>query len=534
MKLTDYIAEFLTKYSKHIFVGTGGCIVHLLDSIDKNPRLKNIPCENEQGAAIAAEAYYRVNKKLGVAVSTSGPGMINLIQGIACAYFDSIPSLFISGQPPVSHLKGVCKVRQMGFQETDVIGVVKPITKYAVLVTDPSRIRYELEKLVYTAFADRPGPVLLDLPDDIQRAQINPKQLKSFKPPAVDYKISKAVIDKTLFLIKKSKRPVVVVGGGVKLGKAEKELKTFLSKTRIPFATSWSTIDMFLDDAPGLIGNFGVSANRAGNFTVQNSDLIISLGSRLDTHMAGSRMSSFAPKAKKILIDIDKAELSKNNGMNVDLRVHCPVKIFLNAINTRKIVTGDLKIWRGKIREWRNKYPVCLKKYYRQKRKVNPYVFMNELSRETKAGDIIITDAGATLTWTMQAYKIRNPQLLFSAFNHSPMGYALPASIGAQFAAPKKQIICITGDGGMQMNIQEIETIVYNKLPIKIFLINNGEYGIIKQTQDTWLNSRYVASDPDGGLGFPDFQKVARAYGLKTAEINNHKELNRIIKMVLE
>lgn len=533
MKLSDYVADFLSKYTGHVFVGNGGCVVHILDSIDKHKELKNIPCENEQGAAIAAEAYSRVSGKLGVAIATSGPGMINLMQGIACAYYDSIPALFISGASPTSQLRGECKVRQLGFQEMDVVGITMPLTKYAVLITDPKKIRHELEKLIYMAHEGRPGPVMLDLPDDLQRAEINPQELESFITPKDDWKVDNSLLNETLRLIKEAKRPVIVVGGGVKLAKAEGLCRKFLDKSGIPYATTWSTIDMFLDDQPGLIGNFGISANRAGNFAVQNSDLILSLGSRLDTHQTGSKVSRFAPGAKKIMVDIDREELFKNNGLNVDVRIHCELKAFLSEINKREIGTSGLSEWKKKIKFWRERYPICPLENYKQTKKINPYVFMNELSKETSEGDIVITDAGATLTWTMQGYKIRRPQMLFSAFNHSPMGYALPASIGAQFAASNRRVICIIGDGGMQMNVQELETIEHNRLPIKIFVINNGEYGIIKQTQDTWLNSRYVAADPASGLGFPDICKVAKAYGIKTIAIGKHSDLNKRIRYVL-
>ena len=533
MKLSDYVAKFLSEQTEHVFVGNGGCVVHILDSLEKQPKITLVPTENEQGAAIAAEAYYRVSGKIGVAVATSGPGTINLMQGIACAYFDSIPNLYISGAPPVHHLKADRKVRQMGFQEMNVVQIVENLTKYAVLITDATKIRYELEKLIYMSFEGRPGPVLMDLPDDIQRADINPDKLEAFVPPVKKEIVIDKEIRQTVKYIKKAARPIVIIGGGVKLAKAKDLAQTFLQKTGVPFATTWSTIDLFVDDTPGLVGNFGVSANRAGNFAVQNCDLLISLGSKLDTHQTGSNPAKFAPYAKKIVVDIDKSELNKNNGMNIDLKVNCNVKNFLEFINTIPIQTNDLSSWIKQISLWRKNYPVCLKEYYEQKEKVNPYVFMNELSALTSPGDIIITDAGATLTWTMQTYKIRSPQSLFSAFNHSPMGYALPASIGAQYAAPKKRIVCIIGDGGMQMNIQELETIVYNKLPIKIFLINNKGYGIIKQTQDTWLESRHIAADPDSSLGFPDFQAIASAYDIKTFELNNHQKLNNTITEVL-
>lgn len=533
MKLSDYVADFLARYTRHVFVGNGGCIIHVLHSIEKHKKLTNVPCENEQGAAIAAEAYSRVSGKLGVAVATSGPGMANLLQGIACAFFDSIPTLYISGAAPTSQLRMGSRVRQMGFQEMEVVGIVQPVTKYAVLVTDPLRIRYELEKLVFLAYEGRPGPVLLDLPDDLQRAEIDPEKLEGYKPRKQVFAVKEETLRRVTAMIAKARRPVVVAGGGIKLAGAERHLRMFLKKTGLPVAPTWAAIDLFCEDTPDLIGDFGISAGRAGNFAVQNADLILSLGSRLDTHQTGGKPQTFAPRARKIMVDIDPHELSKDNGMTIDLPIHCDLRTFLESLNRQRITVADLKPWKARIAAWRTAYPICPEENYRQKSKVDPYVFMNELSRLTGAGDIIITDTGCTLSWTMQGYKIRRRQMLFSAFNHSPMGYALPASIGAQFASPRKRVICLNGDGGLQMNIQELETIAYNRLPVKIFVINNRGYGMIKQTQDTWLDSCYVASDESSGLGFPDYQKLAWAYGIKAVEIDSHKKLKKKLKKVL-
>ncbi len=533
MKLSDYIADFLAKEVNTVFVGNGGCVIHILDSLDRQSGIRLVPCENEQGAAIAAEAYSRVQGNLGVAIATSGPGMINLMQGIACAYYDSIPALYISGEAPTSQLRGRQPVRQLGFQEMAVTSIVNPITKYAVLLTNPARIRYELEKLVYLAKTGRPGPVLLDLPDDLQRAEINPKELESFQPgEKVVYAINDEIA-RMASMIAEAERPVIIAGSGIKLSKTEELAKSFICESGIPVATTWATIDMFTETFPTLIGNFGVSANRPGNFAIQTADLVISLGSRLDTHETGSNPATFAPKAKKILVDIDPAELNKKNGMVADLKIQCDLRDFLKRMQTTSIHTKDLTKWKKRITEWREKYPICPHDYYDRKEKINPYVFMNELSKETKKEAVIITDAGGTLTMTMQGFSIRKEQSLFSAFNHSPMGYAFAAAIGAHYAAPNKQIICITGDGGMNMNIQELETYIHNKLPIKVFIMNNKEYGIIKQTQDTWMNSRYVASDKKSGLGSPDFVKIAQAYGIATETIDDHTELSRKIKSVL-
>jgi acetolactate synthase-1/2/3 large subunit len=544
MKLSDYVCQFLSNYTDTIFIGNGGCVITLLDSIDKSDKLKAIPTQNEQGASIAAEAYSRVKTNgLGVAVATSGPGMLNLMQGIGCAYYDSIPALYISGAPPLHHLKGRDPVKQKGFQEMDVVDIVKPITKYAVLLKDPEMIKYELEKLIYHAFQDSKGPVLLDLPDDLQRAEIQPKTLPSFIPDTKNKVTGWRIdtqIDTMMDMIGKSKRPVIVVGGGVKIGRVEEEMKTFLHKTCIPFVTTWSTIDMFPEGIKnefyGLVGNFGIASNRYGNYTVQNADLIISFGSRLDTHQTGANPAGFAPNAKKICINIDYPELHKKNGMVTDLAICGDLKEILPLLNGKTIWTQDYTEWMHKIKGWKNKYPVRVSTYKNELNAVNPYVFMDTLAKKTNCGDIIITDAGATLTWTMQAYRPRKPQQLFSAFNHSPMGYSICASIGAQFASLGENVICITGDGGLHMNVQELETIMYNNLPIKIFLINNGEYGIIKQTQDTWMNSNYVGVCPKSGVGFPNWAKIATAYGMPYTYIDGSSDKDMIhrIEMTLD
>lgn len=539
MKLSDYICDFLSEHTRHIFSGNGGCVITLLDSIDRHPKLTNVPCQTEQGASISAEAYSRVNG-MGVALATSGPGMVNLMQGISCAHFDSIPVLYISGAPPLNHLKKDKKVKQQGFQEMDVVEMVKPITKYAVLLKDPYKIKYELEKLYHMANEGNKGPVLLDIPDDLQRFEIEPESLGGYTPVNKskyygffsDYIVNES-IETVTELIRKSERPVVIVGGGVKIGGVESETIQFLKTLDIPFVTTWSTIDIFPEGTENLVGNFGISSNRYGNFTVQNSDLIISLGSRLDTHQTGSDPSKFAPNARKVCINIDDNELNKENGMETDLKICCDLLTFYKKINGKKIILNDLTNWKNRIKGWKEKYPICLPEYYKRKYSVNPYVFMNELSKETKEGDTIITDAGATLTWTFQSYLIRKKQMLFSASNHSPMGYSLPASIGA-YLSNGGNVICITGDGGLCMNIQELETIVYNNLPIKIFLINNGGYGIIRQTQDTWMKGNYVGVDKNSGLGFPDIPKIANAYGIPVVTIDNHDNLNKKIREVLD
>ena len=543
MKLSDYVISFLVEQGvKHVFLITGGAAVQLVDSIGKNPDIDYICTQHEQAAAMAAEAYSRVTENLGVALSTSGPGATNLVTGVCCAYFDSIPTIFITGQVPRSQLKRDRAVRQLGFQETDVVGMFRTITKSAVLVDDPQKVKYLLQQGSYLAKSGRPGPVLLDIPDDVQRAEINPDELESFVPKD-ESKSSKLDelnlhVDKVIESIKESERPVVILGGGIELAKAQDKAKEFVEKSRLPVALTWATMDMFPHNHPQVVGGFGISSPRSGNFAVQNSDLLLAIGTRLDTHETGDKLSTFARKAKRIVIDIDRSELDKykERGLSVDILINSDVKDFFNAINNKLDGIGrqDITEWTEKIKGWRNKYPICPPQYFEQEEKVNAYVFMECLSEESSEGDVIITDAGATLTWTMQAYKVKKNQRLFSAFNHSPMGYSLPASIGACFANSGNTVICIIGDVVMQMNIQELATIARHKLPIKIFLIDNRGYGIVRQTQDTWLGSRYEATSLGGGLALPDFARIARAYGIKAERIRNHRELRTKIRKTLD
>lgn len=538
MKLSDYIADFLVKEGiTHTFGITGGSIVHVLDSISRNPELKHIPTAHEQAAAMAADAYSRLTGNFGVAITTSGPGATNLITGTCCSYFDSIPVLCLTGQEVRAQLKKDFQVRQIGFQETDVVSLFKSITKHAKLADDPERIKYDLEEAVYIAKSGRPGPVLLDIPDDIQRCEVEPLKLQSYTPERkiINKQDLEKKVDYAVEILKNSERPVIILGNGVKLGKAEEKAKTLVERLKIPVALTWAARDIFSYDHPLIIENFGVSAGRSGNFAVQNSDFILAFGTRLDTHETGTRIPTFAREAKKVVVDIDKGELDKyeKRGMKVDLAINYDVNDFLDIILEKEIKTRNYSSWINRVNEWKIKYPICKPEYFEQRDKINPYVFMDFLSRESKEGDIIITDAGANLTWTMQGFRAKQGQKIFSAFNHSPMGYSLPASMGAYFATGKP-ITCITGDGSIQMNIQEFSTIRKHNLPIKIFLINNNGYGIIQQTQDTWLNSRYFASNPDTGVAFPDFIKVSEAYGIPARNIANHKNLKEIIREVLD
>lgn len=537
MKVADYIADyFKEKGIRHSFGVTGGVITPVIDAYYRKEGLEFICTTQEQGAAMAAEAYSRVTGNLGVAMATSGPGATNLITGIGCAYFDSIPTLYITGQ--VSTLDSTYNggPRQIGFQETDIVRMVKPITKFSHRVDDSKKIKYYLDKAFYIAKSGRPGPVLLDLPMNVQLEEIDIKNLKSYIPKkrGIDYADLQEKVNQTIYLIGKAERPVIILGAGVKLAGVKTKVRTLIEKLGIPVTPSWGAIDVLPHNHPLFVEGFGVSHNRAGNFTVQNSDLVIALGSRLDTRQTGVRAKTFARGAKKVVVDIDSKELYKNRGMKIDVGINYDLMDFLDVMleNEDSIHTMDFSQWKEKIKYWKERYPICLPEYFNQKEKVNPYVFMATLSEESKEGDTIILDTGSALTWGLQGFKVKEGQTLFSAFGNSPMGYAFPASIGASFASNKGDITCIIGDGGFKMSVKELETAVRHNLPIKVFIMNNHEYGMIKQFQDRWFSSRYAASDPEGGLGKVDLLKVSEAYGATTVQINNHIEMRDKIKEV--
>ncbi len=540
MKLSDYVASFLAAQGiRYVFVITGGAAAHLIDSVAKNPNIDYICTQHEQAAAMAADAYSRVTGNIGAAIATSGPGATNLITGVCCAYYDSIPVIYITGQVATFRSSKGMGVRQLGFQEADTVNIFRPLTKYAVWIDDPRRIRYELEKATHIAKSGRPGPVLVDLPDDLQRADIDPDELEPFVPEPENKELRRLEeqVESCIQLLENAKRPVVILGWGIRLGKAEKEAIEFVNKLGFPILPTWATMDILPSNHPLVVGSFGFHGTRYGNFTVQNADLVLSIGSRLDTHLTGSPITTFAREAKKIVVDIDVGELNKYKkfGMDVDVLIRSDAKDFLQIINNKfnGITKQDISEWKTRITEWKARYPICPPEYYQQD-EVNPYVFVKALSTESSEGDVIFVDSGCGVAWMMQGFEFKEKQRLFSAFNNTPMGYALSASIGASFALDKKPITCVTGDGGLQVNIQELATILRHNLPIKIFLINNEGYSMIRQTQDQWLESRYEASTVEGGLAFPDFVKVAKAYGYKTVNIASNKELHERIREVLD
>jgi len=393
-----------------------------------------------------------------------------------------------------------------------------------------------LEKAFYLSNQGRPGPVLIDIPMNFQRAKINLQKVKSFKIP-----INKSnpqilnSIHKIKELLNKSKRPILVLGGGIRMSRSINELDKFLKKVDLPIVTTWSGLDTVDYNNKNYVGCIGVYGSRAANFAVQNSDLVLNFGSRLDTRITGGKPETFARLAKVVSIDIDKHELNKKRGLNIYLKINEDLNKFLSTFNLKlkKFKFSAANDWKKICQIWKSKYPNVQSSYYNQKKYVNPYCFVDRLSNKLNKKDIILTDDGGHLTWTIQAFKVKKGQRVFSAFGNSPMGYAFPAALGASLANKKKRIICIDGDGSIQINIQELQTMVVNNLPVKLFIINNDGYGIIKQFQELYLNKRYEASIPNKGVTNPNFKKISNAYGINYSEIKNNKEIDKVLNKVL-
>lgn len=540
MKLSDVVAAFLAKQGvKHVFAISGGASLHLIHSIAETEGTDYVCPLHEQAGAYAADGYARVTGALGCAVATSGPGATNLITGICSSFYDSVPVLYLTGQVATFRAKGDTGVRQIGFQETDTLDICRSITKYAVLLKDPYRIRYELQKAVAIANSGRPGPVLVDIPDDLQRMDINPERLIDYEPDSAvsDPIVSEEALQACMEAVRNAQRPVLVYGWGIHLARGEPEAREFARLLGIPVAMTWAAVDLLAHDDPLAIGGFGTHAARYANFAVQNADLIISIGSRLDTKATGTPPASFAREARLIMVDIDPAEIRKFGRLDrkVDLGISVDAAGFLRALidRARGQQFPGFAPWIKRVRDWKNKYPVCRPDYAKEV-KVNPYWLVKQLSSLLREDEIIFSDTGCALAWMMQGFEFKQGQRFFHAFNNTPMGYGLPGSIGASFARPKQRIVCVTGDGSLQMNIQELATVIHHRLPVKILLFNNQGHSMVKQTQEMWLGSNYYATSIEGGLPCPDFAALARAYGFGTDTLSLNKDIPGKLREALE
>lgn len=535
VKLSDYVAQFLVSIGVDtVFAISGGASLHLIHSIGDNPNIDFVAPHHEQAAAMAADGYARTKNNIGVAVATSGPGATNLITGICCSYYDSIPVLFLTGQVSTYRMVGNTGVRQIGFQETPIVDICKYITKYAVTITDADLILYELEKAVHIARSERPGPVLIDIPDNLQRAMIEELKLIHYKPKTskcyIDSNTLKEdVVGKVLDLINHSERPVLVAGWGVHLSGMEESFIQFAETLNIPVALTWGAADILPYNHPLYIGTFGTHGTRHANFAVQNADLIISLGSRLDTKSTGSPVNSFARAAKKIVVDIDIAELNKFDsfGLLIDCLINESLQNFFGYFSKKNLIKmkKEYRTWFEKINFWRAVSAKTKELECKASNDIDPYHFIEKLFQSIDQGARVFVDTGCSIAWTMQAAKLKSGIRIFHDFNNTAMGWALPASIGSYFANKAGLIYCIVGDGSFMMTMHELATLKHQKIGLKIFLINNSGYGMIRQTQDQWLESNYYASSNEGGLSFPNYQSLAESFSLEYCELNSDSNL---------
>lgn len=535
INLSNYIISFLEKKGiKDVFLVSGGNIMHLLESIRTNKNINFLCNHHEQASAMAAEGYSKMTNNPGLAIVTSGPGGTNAITGVAGAWIDSNPVLVISGQSYSAQTIGESKLRQLGVQEINIVDIVRPITKYAVMVKDPKKIKYHLEKALHIAKSGRPGPVWLDIPIDIQMAMINEKELESYQPKEKEKTDNnlKEKVKEIISLIKQSERPIILLGNGVRLGNSVKEFFDLAEKLKIPIVTSRNANDLIWEDHSLYAGRIGSFGQRAANFAVQNSDLFLSIGSRISLAVTGWAYNDFVRNAKKIVVDIDKSELTKPV-IKPDLTINSESKEFIREMlkQLEDYDAKDFGSWKEKIKYWKEKYPVVLPEYKKEK-SVNTYYFTEILSEELLADDVTVTDMGMSFQCVMQAFKVKKGQRLFTSSGLASMGWGLPGAIGACIGNKKNRVICLTGDGGLMMNIQELQTIKHYNLPIKIFIFNNKGYSSIRETQKNYFKE-FLGSDTASGVSMPDFIKLAEAYGIKSKKINNQENLREDIKEVL-
>ena len=530
MKLSEYVLNFFkSKGIDKVFLVNGGSIAFLIDAFRKVKNINYVCAVHEQGAAMMADGYARTKKKPGVTMVTSGPGAQNLITGIASSWFDSIPTIHICGQINSNDFlisKKKYPVRQRGFQETDIVSISKPITKFAYRLKRADEIEEILNKAYYMSISGRPGPVLLDIPMNFQNQKIVPNK-KFFNSKKIHPKrLNNNQILNLKSKIINSKRPLLIVGGGVEISNTKKELLQFCKKTNLPVVASWAGFGSIDNKIKNFIGTIGVYGSRVANICLQKSDFIINLGCRLDTRVIGGKRYNFAPNAEIASVDIDKNELNKTHGLKIKYKIKTDLNLFFKKFSSLKNLKIQTKLnWINQIKSLQLKYEDIQIKKNLNKSFVNPYRFFQLLSEKIKKNDIIVGDTGAHLTWAVQGLKIGKNNKLISSFGNSPMGYALPASIGACFSRKNATVISINGDASLQLNLQELQTIKNYKLKLKIFILNNSGYGIIKQFQDAYLNSRYEASNKNSGVTNPNFKYLAKSFDLDYVSIKNDKEI---------
>jgi acetolactate synthase-1/2/3 large subunit len=554
MKLSDYVVRFIADQGvKHVFLVTGGGAMHLNNSLANEKRLIPICNLHEQASAVAAENYSKASNNLGVCMVTTGPGGTNAVTGVAGAWLDSTPMLVVSGQVKRTDRAFDSKnepfgMRQVGVQEVDIVAIVKSITKYAVTVLEPNEIRYHLEKAIHLARNGRPGPVWIDVPLDVQAIEIeepeglahfDPEELASTHTARMTPYVMKTQVSRILDELNRAERPLLLIGNGIRLSRAEAEMKRLLALLQIPVEITWLAIDLIADDNPLFVGRPGTLAQRGANFAVQNCDFLLSIGARLDRVVTGYSPERFARAACKVMVDIDPSELKKM-GDTIQFPICADAGDFIREVlaQASNIETRDRSSWKMRCIDWRKRYPLVLPEHTNPESRVSVYNLAEVMSSVLNEGDFFISGSSGTgIELFLLAFRTKRGQRIFHTTALGAMGFGLPASIGAGIVGISdglnRNIICVDGDGGFQFNIQELETIARLRLPVKFFVLNNEGYGSIRASQTAFFGGCSIGCDAATGQGLPDIRRIAEAYGIDTDVITSQRNLEDEIKRVL-
>ena len=536
IKIADYLINYIADLGvDKAFIVYGAANGDIVDAFTRTNKIQYVAVMHEQAGGFAAEGYAKVKgKKIpGVALATSGPGGMNFVTSIGNCYYDSVPAIFLTGQIKSQFLKPDPSIRQVGFQETDIVSIVKPITKYAKMITDPNSIKYELDLAVHLATTGRQGPVLIDLPIDLQKAVVDTKKLYGYDPSVnsieVNYESTDLRIEKFLNDFEKSSRPVLMIGGGVRSAEAIEDLHELGNILKCPMYPTWNALDIVTSDYKYYAGRIGTYGGAGRNFGIQNSDLLLAIGSRISGRVTGGNISTFAREAKKYVVDIDQSLLQKHlQQVPFDENIYCDAKIFIEKLKNAAIKKSNLinkkhKSWLDQCLKWKEDYDPVKQEHYENKENIHPYYFIRELSKKMTSNDVFVVDCGGNVVICNHAFETKKGQRYFSNNGNSPMGFSFSGALGAYFGDKTRQVVCVTGDGGMNMNIQELQTIKNYNIKVKTIILNNHIYGITKAYQKTNFGGRMEACGPVG-YNPPDFIKVAKAYGIETMTINSHEE----------
>jgi len=539
VKVSDYIIDFLVRWDiRDIFTVSGGGIMHLVDSVGKHPDMRYVCNYHEQACAIAAEAFARVRNGVGACLVTTGPGSTNALSGIAGAFVDSVPVMVISGQVRRDLIADYSKLRQYGPQEINIDDMARPVVKYFCTVMDPTMIRRELECAWWHATTGRPGPVWINIPLDVQGASFDEQTAPGFVPPETDteqhHRLLNSKVAEAIGMLQGAKRPVVIGGNGIHLGQAHAAFAAFVEKVGAPVLATIGGLDLMDESHPLNMGRFGPAGQRRANFTLQNADLIISIGASMSVASIGFNSKGFAPHAKRIMVNVDEHELAKPH-FQPDLPIAASAQEFIEEflLQTAGHPFASLPRWREACAQWKQRYPTLTPDYHADRQHVNSYVFAHALSECLNAEDVVITGNALDITSIFHSFAVCKGQRVFTNINYGSMGWDLPAVVGACVARKRRPTYLVTGDGSFQFNVQELLTIRVNKLPVKIFVLNNDGYESIRATQTNIFGGHFVGSDFGSGIGNPDFRNLATAYGFTYESIADNDQIGAGIQRVL-